>query len=70
MRLIDVDKLPRHGSRGGIVLWSDIEKALTVDAIPISFIKELIELSRKVGADHHAESLEILLRDWEERKER
>ena len=41
----------------------------TVDAIPISFIEELIELSRKVGADHHAESLEILLTDWAERKE-
>ena len=44
-------------------------KVATVDAIPISFINQLIELSRKVGADHHAESLEVLLSDWVERKE-
>ena len=35
MRLIDADKLPRHGGRGGIVHWSDIEKAPTVDAVPV-----------------------------------
>lgn len=46
-----------------------ISEQPTVDAIPISFIKELIDLSRNVGADHHAESLEILLADWEERKQ-
>lgn len=47
----------------------EIDYAPTVDAIPISFIKSLIDLSRKVGADHHAESLEILLADWAERKQ-
>lgn len=46
----------------------EIDNAPTVDAIPISFIKGLIDLSRKAEADHHAESLEILLTDWEERK--
>lgn len=35
MRLIDADKLPRHGGRGGIVHWTDIEKAPTVDAVPV-----------------------------------
>lgn len=25
MRIIDADKLPRHGRRGGIVYWRDIE---------------------------------------------
>lgn len=38
----------------------------TVDAVPVSFIRELINLARKVGADSHAESLEILLADWAE----
>ena len=33
MRLIDADILPRHGSRGGLVWWKDIEDAPTVDAV-------------------------------------
>lgn len=40
MRLIDVDKLPRHGGRGGIVHWSDIKKAPTVDAVPVIRCKD------------------------------
>lgn len=32
MRLIDADALPRHGNRGGLVYWKDIETAPTVDA--------------------------------------
>ena len=35
MRLIDADALPRHGGRGGLVNWYDIEKAPTVDAVPV-----------------------------------
>ena len=31
MRLIDADALPRHGKRGGLVHWKDIENAPTVD---------------------------------------
>ena len=42
MRLIDADVLPRHGKRGGLVRWQDIEKAPTVDAIQIDWIKEYI----------------------------
>lgn len=30
-RLIDADALPRHGNRGGLVWWSDIEEAPTVE---------------------------------------
>lgn len=40
MRLIDADKLPRHGGRGGIVHWTDIEKAPTVDAVPVIRCKD------------------------------
>ena len=41
-RLIDADVLPRHGNRGGIVQWHDIEKASTVDAIPIEWLEGII----------------------------
>ena len=30
-RYIDADKLPRHGNRGGLVHWKDIENAPTAD---------------------------------------
>lgn len=30
MRLIDADALPRHGQRGGLVYWRDIENAPTI----------------------------------------
>lgn len=30
-RYIDADALPRHGNRGGIVHWKDIEEAPTAD---------------------------------------
>lgn len=31
MRLIDADALPRHGQRGGLVHWKDIEEAPTIE---------------------------------------
>lgn len=34
MRMIDADALPRHGRRGGLVFWGDIENAPTVDTVP------------------------------------
>ncbi len=40
MRLIDADSLPRHGNRGGLVNWYDIEKAPTVDAVPMAWITD------------------------------
>ena len=33
MRLIDADILPRHGNRGGLVRWSDIEEAPTTEIV-------------------------------------
>lgn len=33
MRLIDADKLQRHGSRGGVVHWQDIEDADCIDLV-------------------------------------
>lgn len=35
MRLIDADILPRHGNRGGLVHWKDIEDAPTVDGVEV-----------------------------------
>lgn len=35
MRLIDADALPRHGQRGGLVHWQDIENAPTIDAVEV-----------------------------------
>ena len=34
-RYIDADALPRHGQRGGLVHWKDIEEAPTVDAVEV-----------------------------------
>lgn len=31
MRYIDADKLQRHGNRGGVVYWRNIEAQLTAD---------------------------------------
>lgn len=32
-RYIDADALPRHGRRGGLINWKDIENAPKVDAV-------------------------------------
>ena len=40
MRLIDADALPRHGQRGGLVHWKDIENAPTVDAVEVVRCRE------------------------------
>jgi len=32
-RYIDADALPRHGQRGGIVHWKDIEDAPSIDIV-------------------------------------
>ena len=45
MRLIDADALPRFGRRGGLVNWYDIEKAPTVDAVPVVRCKDCVYLS-------------------------
>ena len=33
MKLINADALPRHGNRGGVVYWKDIENAPTVEVV-------------------------------------
>ncbi|MBQ2649425.1 hypothetical protein IJI17_02140 [Candidatus Saccharibacteria bacterium] len=43
MRLIDADKLPRHGNRGGLVHWKDIENAPTISPDKAeAFVDEII----------------------------
>ena len=43
MRYIDADKLPRHGKRGGLVYWRDIEAQPTADVVEvISYIDYII----------------------------
>lgn len=35
MRLINADALPRHGKRKGLIYSADVDKAPTVDAVPV-----------------------------------
>jgi len=46
-----------------------LKKAPTVDAIPIEWIKEVIHMAEKTGFTDYAYKLNVLLSDWEERKE-
>lgn len=39
-RYIDADKLPRHGNRGGLVHWKDIENAPTADVVEVVRCKD------------------------------
>lgn len=32
-RYVDADTLPRHGQRGGLVHWKDIEEAPSIDLV-------------------------------------
>lgn len=73
MRLIDVDELfvvdtiEQVNGELNIVSWvplSQIEDAPTVEAIPVEWIKETIELAENVQASKYAEHLRILLEDW------
>ena len=34
-RLIDADALPRHGKRKGLIKAADVDKAPTVEAVPV-----------------------------------
>ena len=43
MRLIDADALPRHGNRGGLVHWKDIENAPTIDAVQVVRCKDCMK---------------------------
>ena len=46
MRLIDADILPRHGERGGLVHWDDVENAPTVDAVEV--VKDMLKGEMKL----------------------
>lgn len=39
-RYIDADKLQRHGNRGGVVYWRDIEAQPTADVIEVVRCKD------------------------------
>lgn len=43
-RYIDADKLPRHGRRGGLVYWRDIEAQPTADVVPMDFHDRCMEI--------------------------
>ena len=72
MRLIDADELdiydvsPAYGMCVMGVTQEDIDDAPTVDAIPVSWIKENKNLARTVGAWQYELFLDTLLKDWEE----
>lgn len=78
MRMIDADKLIEHNKTfvgNVIVRQSDIDKAPTVEAIPIDYIWERAEWYEKqwLEEDNHwcknvAEALRALLEDWEGEK--
>lgn len=43
-RYIDADNLQRHGNRGGVVYWRDIEAQPTVDVVPMDFHDRCMEI--------------------------
>lgn len=43
MRYIDADNLPRHGNRGGVVHWRDIEAQPTVDVVKVDKAQKEID---------------------------
>ena len=66
MRIIDADRLltgtEDHQFIDTHVIWN----APTVDAIPVSWIKENKNLARTVGAWQYELFLDTLRKDWEE----
>lgn len=42
-RYIDADNLPRHGNRGGVVYWRDIEAQPTVDVVKVDKAQKEID---------------------------
>lgn len=76
MRLIDADEIRwahHYDSDGNLskykVAYSD-EMPPAVDAIPVDWIEETMQLAETVGAKEYAEHLEVLLDDWAERKDK
>lgn len=75
VRMIDADAIEHclviGGRRHGKTIISEIirraiQSAPTVDAIPVSWIKENKNLARQVGAWQYELFLDTLLKDWEE----
>lgn len=52
MRLIDADALPRHGQRGGLVHWKDIENAPTINAVPKQHLVNWAHVTRCKDCKH------------------
>lgn len=42
-RYINADNLQRHGNRGGIVYWRDIEAQLTADVVEVDKVNKIYE---------------------------
>ena len=42
-RYIDADNLPRHGNRGGVVYWRDIEAQPTADVVEVEKVNKIYE---------------------------
>jgi hypothetical protein len=59
MKIIDADTLPRHGRRGGVVYWKDIENAPTIDVESLIIQHENIGYERGYR-DGYAEAWEVL----------
>ena len=68
MRLIDADELffSMTDSIDQGIAEEARDEAPTVDAIPVSWIKENKNLARTVGAWQYELFLDTLLKDWEE----
>jgi len=73
MRLIDADAFLKEYCEPYPHIYQAMSSAFkhapTVDAIPVSWIQETMQLAESVGAEKYAEHLGVLLDDWAERKE-
>jgi len=72
MRLIDADALPRFGRRGGLIHAEDVDRAPTVDAIPIEYIQYWIDkqnYGRRNGKMMLAKALNELITEWRKEHE-
>lgn len=71
MRLIDADKLKirdvstSYWSTVMGVTGKDIDDAETVEAIPISWLKDQIELASSNGEDDYASALDWTVMKWQ-----
>ena len=78
MRIIDADEIKNlqwilyrgyNDACREYVTIEGINTLPTIEAIPVEWIKEIVEVAEKVGADKYAEDLRILLADWREENE-